>query len=188
MKTRWIETENQYDGSQLRSLFAYLKFGLQGDSIVSWVGPCNVTPEHMVDGEDLLAHAKIAGDRMVHFIVEKFGATLAEMVWMQRLLAAIVLDIVVQKGRAKAWREGDDVFVQLANGPGKLSISIATVSPVSGLIHFAVNVVNDGTPVLTSSLEDFRMAARDFSDSVMAAFAAEFESVQLATTKVRWVQ
>lgn len=210
MLTKFIDKEFAYDGTQLRSLFAYLDHGLLGDSIVAWVGPCNIDFTHMVDGEDLLAKAEIRGSRMVHFIVEKFQATLPEMVALQRLLAAIVKDVVVAKissqstdagaGPAAAGavasgvprfpvrRDGDDVYVTLPSGEGKLSISIATVSPSSGLVHFAVNVSNEGTPVKTASLEDLRFAAREFADLVLAAFAHECASIKDATMKVKWVK
>lgn len=189
MLTKFIEKEFAYDGTQLRSLYAYLDHGLLGDSIVSWVGPCDIDFAHMVDGEDLLSKSEIRGARMVHFIVEKHHATLAEMVALQRLLAAIVKDVVSrQSSRFTVRREGDDIFVVLPDGEGKLSISIATVSPSSGLIHFAVNVTNEGTPVKTASLEDLRWAAREFSESVLAAFSKECVSIREATMKVKWVR
>ncbi|HMN69679.1 MAG TPA: DUF366 family protein, partial [Bdellovibrionales bacterium] len=53
LKTKFIDTAEIYDGSQLVSLRSYLKHGLLGDSIVAWVGPCKVSLDHMVDGEDL---------------------------------------------------------------------------------------------------------------------------------------
>ncbi|MBK7892418.1 MAG: DUF366 family protein [Bdellovibrionales bacterium] len=194
MKSLFIEKNISYDGTQLRSLFAYMDFGLQGDSIVSWVGPCNVSFDHMVDGEDLLAKAEIRGGQMVHFIVECFSTPLAEMVWQQRLLASLVHDLILEKGRVAGGgvpavrRDGDDVFVKLPSGEGKFSISIATVSPVSGLMHFAVNVTNSGTPVPTASLDDLGLRAPEFAREILKRFVGEFESVRGATTKVRWVR
>lgn len=198
MLTKFIDKEFAYDGTQLRSLFAYLDQGLLGDSVVSWVGPCNIDFAHMVDGEDLLAKAEIRGSRMVHFIVEKFQATLPEMVALQRLLTVIAKGVVMTKissqssagttSRFPLRREGDDIYVGLPDGEGKLSISIATVSPSSGLIHFAVNVSNDGTPVKTASLEDLRFSAREFADLVLQKFSEECISIKEATMKVKWVR
>lgn len=193
MKSLFIEKSISYDGTQLRSLFAYMDYGLQGDSIVSWIGPCNVSFDHMVDGEDLLAKAEIRGGQMVHFIVECFSTPLAEMVWQQRLLASLVHDFILEKGRVEGrvpavHRDGDDVFVKLPDREGKFSISIATVSPVSGLLHFAVNVSNSGTPVPTASLEDLGLLAAEFAMEIIKRFVSEFESVRGATTKVRWVR
>lgn len=195
MKSKFIEREFAYDGTQLRSLFAYLDHGLMGNSIVAWVGPCEVSFDHMVDGEDLLAKSAIRGSRMVHFIVEKFGAGLPEMVALQRLLAGIVVETLSDAplgARLPLRREGDDVFatfpLDAGGGEGKLSISIATVSPTSGLIHFAVNVSNEGTPVKTASLEDLRVPAQEFAERVLSAFSSECASIEEATQKVKWVR
>lgn len=187
MKAKFLETTELYDGAQLVSLRSYLKHGLLGDSIVAWIGPCDVSLEHMVDGEDLLENALIKGDKMVHFIVEKFDSTLLAAVSLQRLLASIIKDLLAEKavGAAKGMtRDGDDLFLD----GKKLSISIATQSPVSSLIHFAVNVVNSGTPVPTLSLEDLKVEPREFANEVMKRFVVEVASIREATHKVRWVK
>ena len=189
MKSHFIENEFAYDGSQLRSLFAYLGHGVQGDSVISWIGACGISNDHMVDGEDLLAGETIAGDRMVHFIIEKFGASLLAGVAIQRLFAAIVLDLVRQhvndlKIAEQFRREGDDIYF----GPGKMSISIATVSPVSTLIHFAVNVTNEGTPVKTAALRDIDFEPQAFASAAMKRLVDELNSIDEATVKVRWVR
>ncbi len=192
MLTKFIQNEFPYDGTQLRSLFGYLDHGLLGDSVVSWVGACEIDFAHMVDGEDLLEKSEIRGGRMVHFILEKFHATLPEMVALQRLFAAIVKDVIVEKEnghpRFPIRRSGDDIYLVLPDGEGKLSISIATVSPLSGLVHFAVNVTNDGTPVRTASLEDLRFSAKEFAELVLSRFRDECRSIREATMKVKWVR
>ena len=187
MKTKFINNEFIYDGTQLRSLYAYLEHGLLGDSVVSWVGPCNVAFAEMVDGEDLLAKSEIRGARMLHFIVEIFNQSLFSAVALQRLFAAIGLDLLrafAPAHAAQLKREGDDLYF----GDGKLSISIATVSPSSALIHFAINCTNDGTPVKTAALSDLGVEPRAFADRAMAALAAELSGVSEATMKVRWVR
>lgn len=185
MKTKFIDTAEIYDGSQLVSLRSYLKHGLLGDSIVAWVGPCKVSLDHMVDGEDLVAGAEIRGDLMLHFVIEKFESTLLAAVGLQRLLAAIVQDELrdLVKG-IDIRRDGDDIFID----EGKFSISIATQSPVSSLIHFAVNVVNEGTPVKTSALGDLGLEPKPFALKIMNLFAVEVGSIVEATRKVRWVR
>jgi hypothetical protein len=189
MKSKFLEISEKYDGAQLASLGNYLKHGLPGDSIVAWIGACDVTFEHMVDGEDLLQNASIAGEKMLHFIVEKFDITLFGAVGLQRMLAAIVKDQLLVHATDKALaqslhRDGDDIFA----GERKLSISIATQSPVNSLIHFAVNVNNKGTPVQTLALEDLGIDAKSFALRVMEAFCREVEGIQQATQKVRWVK
>ena len=189
MKLHWIEKPFPYDGTQLRSLFAYLGYGLLGDSIVSWQGPCEVSFDHMVDGEDLREQSAIRGSDMLHFIVEVFGRDLFGGVGLQRLLASHAAELLREKvsdakARASIRRDGDDVFIL----DRKFSISIATVSPTSCLIHFAVNVSNEGTPVPTAALSEFDVSPREFAHLLMERFAAEYKSVCDATMKVKWVK
>lgn len=189
MKSQWISKTFTYDGTQLRSLFAYLEFGVLGDSVIAWRGPCEVSFEHMVDGEDLRAQAKIAGADMVHFIVEKFETSLFTAVALQRLLASLCLETLTElDGRPDKKtllkRDGDDIFL----GSGKVSISIATQSPVSSLIHFAVNVSNRGTPVETAALEDFNIEPKAFAERLMNKFCLEMNSIREASQKVKWVK
>jgi uncharacterized protein len=189
MKTYFSDKEQAYDGTQLKSLYAYLNYKVQGDSVVSWVGPCNVSFEHMVDGEDFLAGSEIRGDKMVHFIVEKFNVNLFSGVALQRLMASIVIDYLREKSSVKnivnhLRREGDDIYFEKQ----KLSISIATVSPTSTLVHFAVNVVNDGTPVSTLCLAELNIEPSRFAKDICERFAHECTNIESATQKVHWVK
>src|SRR3954466_13032028 len=118
MKALWVEKSFPYDGTQLRSLFGYLEHKILGDSIVAWRGVCDISFDHMVDGEDLNAKAEIRGGDMLHFIVEKFDMKLNGAVYMQRLLAAHAFDLVrenlIKSGRIQDTvnlkREGDDIY------------------------------------------------------------------------------
>lgn len=188
MKSLISESSETYDGSQLRSLFNYLQHGVLGDSIVAWIGPCQIPFEHMVDGEDLRAQAKIEGSEMVHFIVELFETQLFAGVCAQRLMASVVMEHLregspVRELALSLRRDGDDIYA----GEKKLSISIATASPVSSLIHFAVNASNRGTPVPTLSLEDLKIEPRAFAEDVAAAVCKELSTSRDATRKVRSV-
>lgn len=181
MKTCWIEKEFAYDGSQLKSLFTYLNFKVQGDSISAWIGACDIPDEHMLDGEDLVAGEEIRGGKMLHFIVEKFGQNLFSGVALQRLLASIAKDLLEELTKTKIKREGDDLYWN----DGKMSISIATQSPVSTLIHFAVNINNENTPVKTAALDDLGLEPIPFAKELMNRFSQETASIQVATEKVR---
>lgn len=185
MKSKWIEKEFKYDGSQLQSLFAYLNHNVLGDSIVSWAGACDVTFDHMVDGEDLLKKALIQSDKMLHFLIEIFDEKLITGVAIQRLLSTIVRDIILEyTPSAKIIRDGDDLYWENK----KLNVSIATSSPRSVMIHLGVNITNDSTPVPTCALIDFKIPHVEFAKSVMESFCAEYESIKTATQKVKWVK
>jgi len=186
MKSLLLKNKIKYDGTQLRSLYGYLEHKILGDSIVAFRGACDVSFDEMVDGEDLLAKSAIRGSDMVHFIIEHFGMGLPEAVGRQRLFASIVKDAVEAVSDEKFVREGDDLFWK----KGKFSISIATVSPVSALIHFAFNVSNKGTPVETSSLEDFKLVGdwEKIAQKVVSSYVSEDASIREAACKVRWVK
>lgn len=186
MQAKFFEEKMKYDGHQLRSLYSYAKFGIMGDSIVSWVGACNVPFAHMVDMEDALQRSKIAGDEMLHFLVEIFDRDLFSAVCLQRILAAIIKDCLLTEFKVNLQgldfrRDGDDLFW----GDKKLSISIASKSPVSVMVHFAVNIVNEGTPVQTCALSDWGVNPKVFSEKIMSQFVSEFDSITLATRKVK---
>lgn len=178
MKKLFITKKMKYDGSQLKPLFAYENFQVLGDSIVSWIGPCNITPEHMVDLEDKIEKAKICSDEMLHFIVEIFGPDLTSAVALQRLFASIIKDRL----KSDLIRKGDDLYSK--DGKKKLSISIASRSAVSTMIHFAMNITNKGTPVPTLALKDLNIDAKKIATHLMNDFANEYNSIKEATQKV----
>lgn len=188
MKSKFITEQFKYDGAQLTSLFAYMNYELMGDSVVAWVGPCDIPNDKMVDGEDLLLNAEIRGSLMLHFIIEKFDISLFAGVGLQRLFASLALDLIKNTSSMPEanylFREGDDIYL----GEKKLSISIATVSPTSTLIHFALNISNEGTPVKTLSLEDLNLEPKDFAEALMDKFITEVQGITEATQKVKWVK
>jgi hypothetical protein len=181
MKTLWIDKEFAYDGTQLKGLYSYLGHGILGDSVVSWIGPCNVTPENMLDGEDLLAGSEIRGSKMLHFIFEIFDRELTVGVCLQRIFANICKDLIEEKAKVRLFKDGDDLYWDQK----KLSISIAVKSPQSVLVHFAVNLSNDGTPVPTCSLTEWNIGAKEFAEQAMLRMGKEYLSIIEATWKVR---
>jgi hypothetical protein len=174
----------KYTGHQLSPLWAYRSFGLQGDSIVCFRGPCHIDPQEMVDVEDVLDGSSIYGPDMLHFIVEHFGERLEAGVLKQRLLIAIIKDLLAP---AQLVRSGDDLYL----GDRKLSISIATSSPVSVMIHAALNIVSQGTPVKAAGLYDLGYSdagIEELGSKVCRLYAGEMHSVKMACCKVRGVR
>lgn len=188
MQILWITKKIKYDGSQLRPLFAYENFSLLGDSIAAWVGPCDVSLEHMVDLEDKIQNAKICGDEMLHFIVEVFGQNLVAGVALQRLLASQVhMQILGLQPKLlnpqNFIREGDDLYNIKNKKKLKLSISIAGQSAVSTMIHFALNIKNSGTPVPTVALKELKISEKKLAEAVMKSFSQEYHSILMASQK-----
>lgn len=183
-RTRFLEKSMRYDGSQIGSLWAYRELGLQGDSLVAWIGPCSVPSAKMIDLEDVRARAVIRGPRMLHFVAEHFDAPpdLEKAVLRQRLFAAIARDVFEEKAGRRFRREGDDLF----DGRRKLSISIAALTPVSVKFHFAVNVRRaTGVGVETGGLDEYGVDPAAMARESMKRYAAELESVLDARTRAR---
>lgn len=182
MNSIFLEKSVLYDGTQLRSGWAAQKAGIRGDVIVSFIGSADVSVENMVDLEDVARNAPIFSELMLHFIVEISGADLEKMVLRQRLLAAILKDeLQKHPGTKNIRRSGNDLY----DGKAKLSVSVATSSPKSCLIHTAINILHENTPVLTKGLSDYKIAPRTFAENVMGKFTEELKGVAHAQTKVR---
>ena len=184
MHTRLLDEETAYTGAQLRSRWIAEVAGLAGDAAIAFLGPCDVAPEHMVDLEDLAAGAKIWSRRMLHFIAEHADADLGRAALRQRLLVVVTDECLRARGCAGLRRSGDDLFWQ----GRKLSVSIATTSPTSGLIHLGLNVVAEGAPVPAAELSELGVDAGELAEAVMAAYAAEVESIAAAQRKARPVE
>jgi len=185
MKTLFVKETMKYDGSQLAPHFIYKNFNLMGDSIISFIGPCEVKLSEMVDIEDVVNNEPIYSEKMLHFICEIFNADLIRGVYMQRLLVTTIKEQLEQKYNQLVVRSGDDLF----KNDGKLSVSIATKSPTSVLIHTALNITTDNTPVKTAGLQtDFNITdIEKFAKEVLNAYNEEVNDIYLATTKVRGV-
>ena len=145
----------EYDGSQINPSWAFQEFGIYGSSIVTWIGPVNITPDNLKDFADV--GLEIKSNHMVNFICEFFDQQPPNMriaYLRQRLLVMIFREILTEYG-VQTKREGDDIFVD----NGKLSISIASVSLSSAKIQFALNLEDKGTPddVETIGLFDIRV-------------------------------
>lgn len=182
MKTLWIEERIAYDGSQLRAHWILARTGLCGDALVAFRGPCAVLGAEIADLADVDGPG-IAGNDMVHFVWESFEhPDLLLAVHRQRLLSAQAAEVLRELSpQCAVRRDGDDLFV----GTGKLSISIATVTPVSSMLHFAVNATPGGAPVHTSTLQQIGVDATVFAAKLLELVACEQSSIGLARAKVR---
>lgn len=184
MKTFFIENEIKYIGSQLVPHWIYKNFKIQGDAIVAFIGECEVKLTEMVDIEDVINNEPIYSKSMLSFITEQFNVNLVEGVFRQRLLICIIKELLEEKGIFVV-RNGDDLMI---NGR-KLSVSIATKSATSVLIHTGLNIDSEGAPVKASGLTS-ELGIKDikeFAIDVMKRYSEELEDIKLASTKVRGV-
>ena len=182
MKTLFAPHEIEYTGEQLRSGWARDRFDVEGDAAVAFIGACDVRPEFMKDLEDLAAGSRIRSERMLHFIIEHFKPDLELATVRQHLFMARMADrLNLRLGRPLVTRRGSDLF----DGARKLTVSVAGVSPVSGLIHAGINISSRNTPVPTRGLDDYGIEPAGFAAEMLDAYAEECESIRHAQTKVR---
>lgn len=184
MKTLFIDKEIKYIGSQLAPHWIYKNFKIQGDAIVAFVGECEVKLTEMVDIEDVINDEPIYSKYMLSFISEQFNTELIEGVFRQRLLMCTIKECLERRGFSVK-RDGDDLFVN----DKKLTVSIATKSLTSVLIHTGINILSQGAPIEVSSLKDDLGIEniKEFAIEVMTSYSKEIDDIVLASTKVRGV-
>ncbi|MDP7422515.1 MAG: DUF366 family protein [bacterium] len=177
-----------YTGEQLRPHFALETFKVSGDSIVCFRGRCDVAGSRLVDLEDRQAGETIEAAEMLHIVVEHFGVSLENIVLRQRLLVALTAELIYEflarnyseTSLCDVRRSGDDIFVL----GRKATVSIASVSPVSGMIHLGVNIDPEGASVAAWGLEQGGVDPDEFASALGEAYVAEIEGVAHAVSKV----
>lgn len=185
MKTKFLEQNLKYSGDQLAPHWIYKNFHLQGDAIVAFCGECEVKLTEMVDIEDVINNEPIYSKSMLSFIIEHFNIGLVEGVIRQRLLISIIKEAIESKKELqghKIIRSGDDIFID----DKKLSVSIATKSLTSILIHIGLNIDSNGAPVKAIGLKsDLEISdIKDFAQEIMVKYSQEIDDIILASTKV----
>ncbi|HSA06505.1 MAG TPA: DUF366 family protein [Candidatus Gastranaerophilales bacterium] len=187
MKSKFVEKEICYTGKELSPNWIYKNYHIQGDSIISFIGQCDVKIENMVDIADVLDNSPIYSKKMLHFIVEHFNIQLIEGILRQRALVGIARDVILNEGISSdlLYRKGDDLFYK----DGKLSVSIAAKSINSVLIHFAMNIDSTGAPVKAAGLKTEMNLENHvkLAQNIMSLYAQECEEVINASCKVKGI-
>ncbi len=186
MKTLFIEKETKYTGAELSPHWIYKNFNIMGNAIVAFIGECEVNLSHMVDIEDVINNEPIYSKKMLSIIEENFNSSIIEMVYKQRLLVTITKELIEKKyPNVNITRNGDDLYVNNK----KLSVSIATKSITSTLIHFGLNIDATGAPVNAADLEkDIGITdIKNFAIELLTKYKNETEDIELASSKVRGV-
>lgn len=184
MKTYFTDNEIKYEGWQLCPHWIYKNFKIQGDATVAFIGECEVKLAEMVDIEDVINDEPIYSKSMLSFISEQFNIGLVEGVFRQRLLICTIKEALERRG-FKITRNGDDLFFD----GRKLTVSIATKSATSVLIHTGINILSEGAPVKASGLANELgiIDIKEFAQEIMQKYSEEIDDIIMASTKVRGV-
>lgn len=182
MKSLFLNKEIKYTGDQLSSHWILKNTQIRGDAIVSFIGSCDVKIQKMVDLEDVMSDKAIFSESMLHFVIEHFDTDLSKTILRQRLFISQIAEIL-RLYQKKIERRGDDLFIDNK----KLSVSIATSSPVSSLIHTGLNISSQNTPVETIGLHDLKISSQDLAEKIMESYLKENQEISWARSKVRSV-
>lgn len=183
MKSQYVDRPMIYTGEELNAHWIYRNFGILGDAVVAFVGEVNVARDKMIDLSEVIDQSYIYSPSMLNFIIEHFDHDLNLAIYRQRLLMICIMEELQQLG-IDVTRRGDNLFVHR----GKLSISIATATTVSTLIHVGLNIDTDRTPVETAGLSQLGVAdIRALAENIMMRYAREIEQIYEARCKVRSV-
>lgn len=186
MNIKVIDKEIKYTGSELAPHWIYKNFNLLGDSAVAFVGECEVKLTEMVDISDVINNEPIYSKKMLNIIIEHFNINLQEGVLRQRMLVTILKELIENMlPDVKILRDGDDLFYMNR----KLTVSIATKSMTSVLIHLGINIDPEGAPVDASGLKT-HLGINDvekFACELLKNYNDEMNSVSEAACKVRGV-
>lgn len=184
IQVKWIEQKILYDGTQLSPHWIFKNFGLLGNALVSFTGKCDVSLEKMVDQVDVQQQKPIFSENMLHFMGEFFDMELEKTILLERLLVSLAQqEIMLRNKKCHLIRGGNDLYEEDA----KLSVAIATASPVSTLIHFGINIESKGTPVKTKGLNDYGIEPHMLAAALLESFKHEVISMKEARAKVRAV-
>jgi hypothetical protein len=184
LDTKMLEERIDYTGDQLRSHFVREKAGITADGVVAFRGACAVTGSRLVDLEDAEQHSSIIAEEMLHFIGEHFECDLREANFRLRLFVSIVGESIRELAPGLVLtRDGDDLFI----ADRKLTVAIATVSPVSTVFHCGVNIDPRGAPVPAIGLGEVGVDEEKFTAAVLERYRNECLSIDMAIRKVRGV-
>jgi hypothetical protein len=181
LKTWFADKTILYDGLQLQPHWIYKNTGLQGNALVAFIGGANVPLDNMVDLEDVVKKAPIYSPKMLHFLGEWFIDSLDQGILLQHHFTSELYESLLEKGIQGLRKRGNDIYFENR----KMSVSIATTSGVSVLMHSAVNIETEGTPIPTSGLAELGIDPVPFAHAVLERFTAQWTIWSGARVKVR---
>jgi len=185
MKSLFVSEEIKFTGEQLVSHWAYTRFDLLGDSIVSFIGPCEIQEKYLGGVDHYKKKIQIRSEKMLHFILEHFDLDLEKAILKQKLLVSILKDKLNHRLKGDVLqRWGNDIF----DCDAKLTVSTVTRTKVSTKIHLGINISSKNTPVKTKGLEDYGLDPLDLAQVVMNQYRLDMRRVEERLVKTRSIE
>jgi len=171
-----------FTGEQLAEHWTAENYEIIGDSIVAFIGPCEISPNFLWDIKHRKKKTPIKSELMLHFLVEHFETDFEKAILRQKLLIHILKDKLNHRlGGDVLQRWGDDLF----DGDAKLTIAAVVKTKVSTKIHVGVNISSKNTPVKTKGLQDYNLDPQEMAQAVMNQYRLDILKIteKIATTK-----
>ncbi|MBY0370337.1 DUF366 family protein [bacterium] len=175
-----LEKEVRYDGTPLQPFWILKNTGVRGNALVAFTGEADVSIDHMVDQEDVLKNAPIYSPKMLHFLGEWFIDSLNEGILLQHLFTCELYEALWEQGVRKLHKRGNDIYYD----GRKMSVSIATRSGVSVLMHSGINIETEGTPIPTAGLKEVGIEPRAFAQHMLERYQQQSKIWAEARVKV----
>lgn len=185
MKSLFVKEEILFTGEQLLSYWSYTHYDIPGDSIIAFIGPCQVDAQYIVGIDHYQKKTQIKSERMLHFLVEHFDLDLEKTILRQKLLVDIVKDKLNHRLNGDVLqRWGDDLY----DTDYKLTVSATVRTPVSTKIHLGVNISSQNTPVKARGLTDYGIDTNDISQAVMDQYRMDMRLISEKLWKIRSIE
>jgi hypothetical protein len=183
LKYKFIKHRIPYTGRELSSHWIYRNFNLRGSALVAFTGPARVK-EHLVDMVDRKKNREIRSPLMLHFISEYFDMDLEKTILRQRLFISLLAQEINRVSKKYiVERRGNDLYVK----DRKLSVAIATLTPVSCVFHTGINIKSTGAPVKIIGLRGLSISPKSLADKMFRLYSSELKAVTMSRAKVRAV-
>ena len=178
----FIPDKIKFSGEQLNEHWTAENYEVIGDSIVAFVGPCDISPNYLSDIKHRKKKTPIKSELMLHFLAEHFDTDFEKVILRQKLLIHILKDKLNHRlGGDVMQRWGDDLF----DGDAKVTVTAVVKTKVSTKIHIGVNISSKNTPVKTKGLQDYKLDPQEIAQAVMNQYGVDILKIteKIATTK-----
>lgn len=182
MKSLYVKEKIEFTGEQLEPHWTFNNFDVLGDSIVAFVGPCELKEKYLIGVDHYKKKTQIRSEMMLHFLVEHFDQDLEKAVLRQKLLISILKDKLNHRlGGDVFQRWGNDIFEQ----DFKLTVSTVTKTPVSTKIHVGINISSKNVPVKAKGLSDYGIDPDDIAEVVMNQYRLDMRRIKERMARTR---
>ncbi len=182
MRSLYFKEKIKFTGEQLVPHWTYMNFDILGDSIIAFIGPCELEEKYLIGIDHLKKKTQIRSEMMLHFLVEHFELDLEKAVLRQQLLVSILKDKLNHRLKGDVFqRWGNDIYEE----DFKLTVSTVTKTSVSTKIHLGINISSKNVPVKAKGLSDYGIDPDDIAEVVMNQYRLDMRRIKEKLARTR---